>query len=382
MIEANLRLTPSSSLCLVLIVTGCAGGAPSVSDADDGGGHPVDAALTRTDGSSADASASRLDGGEADAADPSNDDAGPILADASTSADAGEPAVDAAAEGDAGSTPTTRFVAVGYGGHRTVSLDGRTWEHHVIDDPAGGDDPNLLRGVGYGHGVFIAVGNRVMTSTDGITWTTTIADTGSFLSDAAWADGLWVTAGGNGLRMSSTDDGATFAHTAPYVAGHFRSIAAGNGAFVAVGHTYGNAGLSSVTRDGITWSDRTGGAAFAEVAFGAGVFVAVGDGGRVSVSSDGASWDETTLGGDRIGDVVFADGEFLAGSGSAYWSSTDGRAWTRHASFLPEAIVAHDGLYTGLTWTAPIVTSASLDGPWTTVDATMPSLTDLATSAP
>ena len=350
----------------------------------------VDADAARIDAARSDGSRTS-DGGPLADAGPPPDAPGTDAAiapgtDAGELADAGleGPGPDAAVVDpgvDAGARAELRFVAGGYGGHRTVSLDGRTWGHHAIEDPAGGDDPRLLRGVGYGDGLFVAVGNRVMTSRDGIDWTTTVADTGAFLSDAVWADGTWVVAGGNGLRMRSRDDGATFTDRAPFVSGHFRSIAVGNGAFVAVGHTYDNGGLMSTTRDGATWTDRTGGAAYAQVEFGAGVFVAVGDGGRVSVSTDGTSWDESTLGGERLNDVAFANGELLVHGGSAYWSSTDGHSWTRHGGSIPDAIVHAGGVYAGTVW-AGLSASDAAGGPWSIVDDSGPSLTDIAVSLP
>ncbi len=367
----------AASLAMSLVALGCTPARAPRADAVDAASPPRDAAAGHD--------------GALDAAPTPGDDASALGVDAATAdagemlgTDAGEVARDAAVppDHDAGASLERRFVAVGYGGHRTVSLDGRTWGHHLIEDPAGGDDPSLLRGVGYGDGTFIAVGNRIMTSTDGIEWTTRVADTGSFLSDVVWADGLWVAAGGNGLRLRSTDGGATFTDPAPYVAGHFRSIDTGNGAFVAVGATSGDAGLSSTTTDGVHWTDHIGGPALAQVAFGADMFVAVGSGGRVSISTDGMSWDERTLGSGGLQDVAFANGEWMVHGGSSYWTSTDASTWTMHSGSLPDAIVQRDGVYVGVTWSAPLLASSTPGGPWTTVDSTRPALTDVAVSTP
>jgi hypothetical protein len=365
--RVSARVPRVALVALGLVAVGCTG---AVSESAPDGARP-DAARVGDAGSPHDAPGT--DAGDTPGIDADGPDAGTTT-----------PGVDAAIVDpaiDGGMPVALRFVAVGYGGHRTVSLDGRTWEHHLVEDPAGGDDPRLLRGVGYGGGLFVAVGNRVMTSVDGIDWTTTIADTGSFLSDAVWSDGMWVVAGGNGLRMRSLDDARTFTDAAPFASGHFRSIAVGNGVFVAVGHTYGGAGFWSTTRDGATWTDHTGGASFSQVAFGAGVFVAVGDGGRVSVSTDGASWDDSTLGSSRLGDVAFANGELLVRSETAYWSSSDGREWTRHEVSIPDAIVHADGVYAGTFWSG-LTASTGPDGPWPIVDASGPAITDLAISAP
>src|SRR6185436_7095846 len=119
----------------------------------------------------------------------------------------------------------------------------------------------------------------------------------------------------------------------PYYPGHYRDIAVGNGVWVAVGHDYGQSsgGIISTTKDGITWSKpRTGGAGFGRVAFGRGIFVAVGQAGRVSISRDGETWADSTDGTEDHGFVGFINGEFLKRDNGGHLSrSNDGKRWTR-----------------------------------------------------
>ncbi|MCC7536369.1 MAG: hypothetical protein IT379_09155 [Deltaproteobacteria bacterium] len=318
--------------------------------------------------------------------------------DASTDGDGGSIAPAPPIDGGADATPTTPpgvpppvpvpppppageplFVAVGYGGHRTRSIDGLAWTDHVVEDPEGGDDPRLLRGVGYGDGLFVAVGNRVLVSRDGVEWTERAYPSESFVSDAVWLDGTWAAAGGNGLRMRSIDGGETWGDETGYFAGHYRAIAAGNGRFLAVGHTYGDAveGLSSVSLDGATWSaERTGGASLRAIAFGAGVFVAVGDRGRVMVTPDGESIVEHELGTDALEDVAFVDGEHVVVASGGTWRSRDGDEWRRDEHRVPGGLEHGVGRYVAAEWPGRIVASDDLVE-WTTVSETGPALTDI-----
>src|SRR6185295_14802058 len=103
--------------------------------------------------------------------------------------------------------------------------------------PTGGDDNDLFRGVGFGEGRFVAVGGSSVAltrvSTDGVNW----ADGGTanaWLGGAAFTGSVWIAAGGNGLRVRSTDHGMTWTNPAGYQAIHYRAIAAGPGRAVAV----------------------------------------------------------------------------------------------------------------------------------------------------
>lgn len=276
---------------------------------------------------------------------------------------------------------TPRAVAVGYGTHRMTSDDGLAWENHMIVDPGGGDDPNLLRGVGYGDGAWYAVGNQILRSRDGITWTPVEYESRDrgFLSDAAFLDGTWVAAGGNGHRIRSIDGGASWGDDAGYFSGHYRAIAAGNGVFVAVGHTYGdsNVGLSSSTMDGASWTpERTGGDPYGSIAFGNGVFVAVGGSADISISANGVDWDDLAVGGD-LGRVEFQNGAFLIGDGSGYFRSTDGRSYTHvDAEPLPDAVTFAFGRYVATTWPGRMLESADLSS-WTETIDMPPGITDI-----
>jgi hypothetical protein len=63
------------------------------------------------------------------------------------------------------------LMGVGYGGIRIVSRDGgMTWGSRAHFSEQAADDSNLLRTVAYGNGLWFAVGQRFVTSTDGVIW--------------------------------------------------------------------------------------------------------------------------------------------------------------------------------------------------------------------
>ena len=108
-----------------------------------------------------------------------------------------------------------------------------------------------------------------------------------------------VVGGSNGFVSVSTDKGETWVNgTIPSFASAFRdveSIAFGNGVFVAVGT---NGSVASST-DGVTWTSRTGtltGSMIGRVVFGAGCFIVTGTGNTAMRSTDGINWSSVSLG--------------------------------------------------------------------------------------
>lgn len=122
------------------------------------------------------------------------------------------------------------------------------------------------------------------------------------------------------------------------VSGKVQRIAFGNGIFVAVGNT----GLLLTSNDGINWFQQPitslGNQAWYSVCFGAGLFVAVGLSGAIKTSPDGVTWTART---NPIGtsytmyDVTYGGGKFVAvattGSSTnrAVYSTDGGITWTQ-----------------------------------------------------
>ncbi|MCA9359124.1 hypothetical protein KC926_02875, partial [Candidatus Kaiserbacteria bacterium] len=140
--------------------------------------------------------------------------------------------------------------------------------------------------VSYGNGLFVAVGSsgdRVMTSSDGITWTVrSAAGDNDAWQSVTYGNGLFVAVGWfGGDRVMTSPDGITW--TARSAAGdddNWNSITYGNGFFVAVGSSNDNRVMTSP--DGITWTARSAAGdddAWSGVTYGNGLFVAVGSSG-------------------------------------------------------------------------------------------------------
>ncbi|MEI6137157.1 MAG: leucine-rich repeat protein, partial [Chloroflexota bacterium] len=154
------------------------------------------------------------------------------------------------------------------------------------------------KAVTYGDGIFMAIGpsGAVMTSPDGVTWTTK--------TGPAWRlswDGSIDVAYGNGrfVVMSGDDWAVTTDH----------------------GDTW-----SSGNRAMIDWGSH--------LTFGNGRFVVVGRSGRFMTSTDGASWtlraDTGSL--DIWNDVVYGDNLFVAVAYEHVATSPDGIVWTIQSS--------------------------------------------------
>ncbi len=267
-------------------------------------------------------------GGGAPLAPRAAEDAGPPPADAARASDpeAGRPAppVHPTADGP------RALVAVGLGGRRLSSFDGgKTWAHEAFEARPGGDDDDLLRGVGYGAGLFVAVGGgpriRMLVSRDGKSWTKPTYPAGQWLGGVAFGGGTWVAVGGLGRRLHSAD-GMTW-RDAPAAGQHLRSVAYGNGKFVAVGSS-----RCTSSEDGLRWTPLVPCAGWERVAAGGGRFVGISIVDRgYSHSDDGVTWTNGTL--PRQGrDVVFAGDRFVVAASGGMLTSPDGRTWTSHTS--------------------------------------------------
>jgi len=106
----------------------------------------------------------------------------------------------------------------------------------------------------------------------------------------------------------------------------------GNGKYVVVG-----SGLIFYSTDGLTWSAALGQSAlFASVAYGGGVFAAVGSSGAIATSTDGVSWTTiiiSSLSTTNFNSVTWDGGKFVAvgsvGTACAVATSLTGASWAQ-----------------------------------------------------
>jgi len=172
-----------------------------------------------------------------------------------------------------------------------TSPDGITWTAQVLETKY-----KALRGVAYGNGLFVAVGGEgiILTSRDGINWSRERSVTGEWPNSITYADGRFIAVGGGGAVLISRDGvGWTQRTTGTGVVfkGILRSVAYGNGIFMAVGENIGEYsgtlyGIVRVSSDGINWTELNPGTRrrLYAVTYGNNRFVAVGEKGTILTS--------------------------------------------------------------------------------------------------
>jgi photosystem II stability/assembly factor-like uncharacterized protein len=136
---------------------------------------------------------------------------------------------------------------------------------------------------------------------------------------------------------------------------------ASNGTNIYVsGHNNGQ--IWSSTDSGVTWTQRTsnfGTNAVYSIAFGNGIFVAVGDAGTITTSTDGITWTARTanMGTNAMYKVVYANSLFVAvgqGGGTTNTGgitySTDGITWTRKSQSITTGASYNTVVWDGTHW--------------------------------
>jgi photosystem II stability/assembly factor-like uncharacterized protein len=204
--------------------------------------------------------------------------------------------------------------------------------------------------------LFVAVsasgtGDRVMASSDGITWNKQTSAPDSPWISLAYGNSVFVAVADGGPAYQSvmtSSDGINWTNQTAATPGNWYGVAFGNGIFVAVAWTnVDNRVMTSP--NGIDWTSQPGAirAAWYDVEYNDGVFVAVGSGSHAMRSYDnGVTW---TLGEafEAPSDyraITYANGHFVAvGHASPVLTSPDGIEWTRQ--FSPGG--AWDGLAYG-----------------------------------
>ncbi|MEI8148360.1 MAG: hypothetical protein WCG62_04690 [Actinomycetes bacterium] len=218
----------------------------------------------------------------------------------------------------------------------------------------GGNNPSLLAyGTPGGQPLFIDLMNAnppvVETSTDATTWTSHSLPAGEVWSSVKWLDNRFVATGWYwgpyirpnvsdeeeqtiGIIMTSTD-GANWTivestNTTPSTL--WFSVAFGNGVFTAIGER----GEVATSADGITWTrqpDLPGNPESLSILYAGGQFVVVGNN-FAAVSTDGTAWTTGLLTGDDYwNSLTYGNGTYVAvsnASNNSFATSADGLNWT------------------------------------------------------
>jgi hypothetical protein len=126
------------------------------------------------------------------------------------------------------------FVAVGLGSTVLTSPDGLLWTSQNLGSSAD------LYSVAYGPAGFVAIGDSgpdgvIYTSPDGVTWTAEPAPATAVLIRVVYANNTFVAVGASGAIFTSTDGGFTWASHSPVTNATLEGVAYGLNEFVTVG---------------------------------------------------------------------------------------------------------------------------------------------------
>jgi hypothetical protein len=228
--------------------------------------------------------------------------------------------------------PDRAFLALGYGNSLAVSLDGLTWEvrHPRI--------PLNASSIAYGNGRLVAISEdyseagTVATSGDGDTWEIVKPKYSWTMSSLLFAGGLFVAADSGLSRMHWSADGIAWSHEqgTSFVISKIFGVTHGDRGFVAVGRQ----GRALYSRDGRDWREaQVGSASLYAVAYGGGMYVAVGEvreDGRAQIltSSDGEEWSSRDSGMTHdLKAVAYGSNIFVAIGKSVILMSRNGITW-------------------------------------------------------
>ena len=238
---------------------------------------------------------------------------------------------------------------IGCDGTLLTSPDGVDW----TPQPSGAT--NVLRGVTYGNGTFIAVGGEydygpngyflgsageILKSSDGVNWATQPSETTNALYGVTYGNGKFFAVGGYQAILISSD-GATWTTRSSGSSNFLGGVTYGNGTFVAVaggrcGSDYDScAGTILTSQDGRTWTVQSSEAikSLYGVTYGKEMFIAVGGEGTILTSPDSVTWtaqsSETT---NDLNGVTYDNGMFVVvGDQGTILTSPDGVTWTDHS---------------------------------------------------
>lgn len=228
-------------------------------------------------------------------------------------------------------------------GSRSVivrSTNGITWTSPVSTPAV------ELYSLTYGQGLFVAVGAdnaqfplrpAVYTSPDGMSWASRSLPSGNFpLWSVAYGAGRFVAVAENSMpepetKILTSTNGISWTRVNAGTAFDLAGVTFGDGRFVAVGYR----GTIVSSTDGTNWTSQPSGTTeyLNDIAFGSGQFVAVGGTGTILVSTSGSSWTRKESGTtSHLFCVAHDSGVFAVGGGSGlFLTSIAGDPWQRHA---------------------------------------------------
>ena len=261
-------------------------------------------------------------------------------------------------------------MTVGENGTILTSPDGITWTSKNYGEN------KYFSGVTYADSKFFAVGHSatVLKSTDGIPWTSSNTEIYSDdnLDELAYGNNLFVVVGNVQQGIYSSSDGTSWTLRST-CASSCKALTYGNGIFVV-----GSSQYLKTSSNGSTWnsyhfsSDLN--AYLYGLTFGSNTFVGVGYSGFVLTSSDnGTSWDNRTSGTTkRFTGVTFGNDTFVAVGldGTIFTSSNNGTSWNDRTSISVtindlQEVTFGNNTFVAVGSSGTIVTSSDNGTTWT-----------------
>src|SRR5882724_6192850 len=246
-----------------------------------------------------------------------------------------------------------RYVAAGgYSDYGVLlsSDDGQNWSLRSNGGGLSGSGLSFVESLIYAGGRFVAVGfwGGTAVSTDGVNWSVSNVngniDYGLY-GVAYRPAGNYVAVGGrtgNDLNIFTSTDGITWTarHSTSQANATLGDVAYGAGLFVAIGIDESGFGVNDsgniyTSGSGTTWTKRNipGGS---KVSFCNGIFIVPLSPGTNLLSPDGINWSPMKTGiSNRFGKVNYANGLFMARAGNSLATSTDGSNWVQYAQTIP-----------------------------------------------
>lgn len=210
------------------------------------------------------------------------------------------------------------WVAVGESGAIITSTNGIDWVSRTSPTSA------LFRGIAYGNGIYVACGDggAIVRSTDGSSWSSISSGTANSLQGVGYGvdyvnmgdtNGVpaespqFVIVGASGLIMTSTN-GVSWTTRTSGTTVWLSDVMYGNGYFVAVGNT-----RILRSADGVSWTFATNNTYLYRAAYCSGMFKTTGKNGAIWSSTDGVNWETETSGttNDMRG-ISYANDQFVA----------------------------------------------------------------------
>lgn len=170
------------------------------------------------------------------------------------------------------------LVAVGLAGRIITSSDGMAWTGRT-----GASSQSQEKVIWAGNQFISIASSNIQTSVNGISWTLrTVPVTGILLQDIIWTGSLLVVVGNSGTILTSSD-GISWTSRNSGTSVTLRNIEWSGSEFVVVG----NSGTILSSTDGITWTINNSGTtvALSDVAWNGSKFCITGDSGTILTSS-------------------------------------------------------------------------------------------------